>query len=135
MLFRSGLAIVPVMIAATSFLLIAYLAGNVRFADYLQINYVPGTGELTILLGALIGAGLGFLWYNAHPAAVFMGDTGALPLGAALATVALMTGHWLLLPIIGVVFVAEAASDVIQIAYFQTTGGRRLFRMTPLHHH
>ena len=83
----------------------------------------------------VVGALLGFLWFNAHPASVFMGDTGALPLGAALATVALMTGHWLLLPVIGVVFVAEALSDVIQIAYFKTTGGRRLFRKTPLHHH
>lgn len=83
----------------------------------------------------VVGALLGFLWFNAHPASVFMGDTGALPLGAALATVALMTGHWLLLPVIGVVFVAEAASDVIQIAYFQTTGGRRIFRMAPLHNH
>ena len=81
------------------------------------------------------GALLGFLWFNAHPARVFMGDTGALPLGAALGTVALMTGHWLLLPVIGVVFVAEAASDVIQIAYFKTTGGRRIFRMAPLHNH
>ena len=105
------------------------------FAAYAVIAFMQGQEFLATFSFTVVGALLGFLWYNAHPARVFMGDTGALPLGALLATVALMTGHWLLLPVIGVVFVAEALSDVIQIAYFQTTGGRRLFRMTPLHHH
>ena len=105
------------------------------FAAYAVIAFLQGQVFLAVFSFTVTGALLGFLWYNAHPAAVFMGDTGALPLGAALATVALMTGHWLLLPVIGIVFVAEALSDVIQIAYFKTTGGRRLFRKTPLHHH
>jgi phospho-N-acetylmuramoyl-pentapeptide-transferase len=105
------------------------------FAAYAVIAFVQGQEYLATFSFTVVGALLGFLWYNAHPAQVFMGDTGALPLGGALATVSLMTGHWLLLPIIGLVFVAEAASTVIQIAYFQTTGGQRLFRMTPLHHH
>ena len=107
----------------------------VAFAAYAVIAFVQGQEFLSIFSFTVVGALLGFLWYNAHPAQVFMGDTGAMPLGASLAIVALMTGHWLLLPLIGIVFVAEAASTVIQIAYFQTTGGRRLFRMTPLHHH
>ncbi len=107
----------------------------VAFTAYGVIAFAQGQVYLAVFCFTVVGALLGFLWYNAHPAQVFMGDTGALPLGAALATVALMTGHWLLLPIIGVVFVANALSDVMQIAYFQTTGGRRLFRMTPLHHH
>lgn len=105
------------------------------FAAYAVIAFLQGQAFLAVFAFTVTGALLGFLWYNAHPAAVFMGDAGALPLGAALATVALMTGHWLLLPVIGVVFVAEALSDVIQIAYFKTTHGRRLFRKTPLHHH
>jgi phospho-N-acetylmuramoyl-pentapeptide-transferase len=107
----------------------------IAFTAYGVIAFVQGQEFLAVFCFTVVGALLGFLWYNAHPAQVFMGDTGALPLGAALATVALMTGHWLLLPIIGVVFVAEALSDVIQIAYFKTTGGQRLFRKTPLHHH
>lgn len=107
----------------------------VAFAAYAVIAFVQEQEFLATFSFTVVGALLGFLWYNAHPARVFMGDTGALPLGATLATVALMTGHWLLLPVIGIVFLAEAASDLIQIAYFQTTGGRRLFRMTPLHHH
>ncbi|RLT35389.1 MAG: phospho-N-acetylmuramoyl-pentapeptide-transferase [Chloroflexi bacterium] len=107
----------------------------VAFAAYAVIAFLQEQAFLATFSFTVVGALLGFLWYNAHPASVFMGDAGALPLGASLATVALMTGHWLLLPIIGLVFVAEAASTVIQIAYFQTTGGGRLFRMTPLHHH
>lgn len=107
----------------------------VAFTAYGVIAFAQGQLYLAVFCFTVVGALLGFLWYNVHPARVFMGDTGALPLGAALATVSLMTGHWLLLPVIGVVFVANALSDVIQIAYFQTTGGRRLFRMTPLHHH
>ena len=113
------------------------LGGTAAFAfgAYAVIAFLQGQIFLAVFSFTVTGALLGFLWYNAHPAAVFMGDTGALPLGAALATVALMTGHWLLLPVIGVVFVAEALSDVIQIAYFKTSGGQRIFRKTPLHHH
>jgi phospho-N-acetylmuramoyl-pentapeptide-transferase len=107
----------------------------VAFAAYGVIAGLQDQAYLGTFSFTVVGALLGFLWYNAHPAQVFMGDTGALPLGGALATVALMTGHWLLLPLIGLVFVVEAASTVIQIAYFQSTGGRRLFRMTPVHHH
>ena len=107
----------------------------VAFAAYGVIAFLQGQEFLATLSFTIVGALLGFLWYNVNPAKLFMGDTGALPLGALLATIALMTGHWLLLPVIGIVFVAEALSDVIQIAYFQTTGGRRFFRMTPLHHH
>jgi len=107
----------------------------VAFAAYAVIAFTQEQAYLSTFSFTVVGALLGFLWYNAHPASVFMGDTGALPLGAGLATVALMTGHWLLLPLIGLVFVAEAASTVLQITYFQTTGGQRLFRMTPLHHH
>jgi phospho-N-acetylmuramoyl-pentapeptide-transferase len=109
--------------------------GALAFAAYGLIALTQGEGYLGAFAFTMTGALLGFLWYNAHPARVFMGDAGALPAGATLATVALMTGHWLVLPVIGLVFVAEAASTVIQIAYFQTTGGRRLFRMTPVHHH
>ncbi|GMU40014.1 MAG: phospho-N-acetylmuramoyl-pentapeptide-transferase [Chloroflexota bacterium] len=105
------------------------------FGAYGVIAFMQGQDFLAVFCFTVGGALLGFLWFNVHPASVFMGDTGALPLGAGLATVALMTGHWLLLPVIGVVFVAEVLSDVIQIAYFKTTGGQRLFRKTPLHHH
>jgi len=129
-----GLAIVPVMIAAGTFLLIAYLVGNVRFADYLQIHYVVGTGELTILLGALIGAGLGFLWYNAPPAMVFMGDTGSLALGGVLGATAVAVKHELVLVIVGGLFVMEAVSVIVQVISFKTTG-KRVFRMAPIHHH
>jgi len=129
-----GLAIVPVMIAAATFLLIAYLVGNVRFADYLQINYVPGTGELTILLGALIGAGLGFLWFNAPPAMVFMGDTGSLALGGVLGATAVAVKHEIVLVIVGGLFVMEAVSVMVQVVSFKTTG-KRVFRMAPIHHH
>ncbi len=113
------------------------LAGTaaLAFAAYAVIAFVQGQAFLATFSFTVVGALLGFLWYNAWPASVFMGDTGALPLGASLATVALMTGHWLLLPVVGIVFVLEAVSDVLQIAYFQTTGGQRLFRMTPFHHH
>jgi phospho-N-acetylmuramoyl-pentapeptide-transferase len=129
-----GLAIVPVMIAAGSFLLISYLAGNVRFADYLEINYVAGTGELVILLGALIGAGLGFLWYNAPPAMVFMGDTGSLALGGVLGATAVAVKHEIVLAIIGGLFVMEAVSVMVQVISFKTTG-KRVFKMAPIHHH
>jgi phospho-N-acetylmuramoyl-pentapeptide-transferase len=129
-----GLAIVPVMIAAGTFLLIAYLVGNVRFADYLQINYVPGTGELAILLGALIGGSLGFLWFNAPPAMIFMGDTGSLALGGVLGATAVAVKHELVLFIVGGLFVMEAVSVMVQVISFKTTG-KRVFRMAPIHHH
>jgi len=129
-----GLAIVPVMIAAATFLLIAYLVGNVRFADYLQLHYVAGTGELAVLLGALIGAGLGFLWYNAPPAMVFMGDTGSLALGGVLGAVAVATKHEIVLAIVGGLFVMEGLSVMIQVVSYKMTG-KRVFRMAPIHHH
>jgi phospho-N-acetylmuramoyl-pentapeptide-transferase len=129
-----GLAIVPVMIAAGTFLLIAYLVGNIRFADYLQINYVPGTGELAILLGAVIGASLGFLWFNAPPAMVFMGDTGSLSLGGVLGATAVVVKHEIVLAIVGGLFVMEAVSVMVQVISFKTTG-KRVFRMAPIHHH
>ncbi|MEQ5776770.1 MULTISPECIES: phospho-N-acetylmuramoyl-pentapeptide-transferase [unclassified Thalassospira] len=129
-----GLAIVPVMIAAASFALITYLIGNVQFADYLQVHYIAGSGELTVLLGALVGAGLGFLWFNAPPAMVFMGDTGSLALGGALGAVAVVTKHELVLAIIGGLFVLETVSVIIQVGSFKLTG-KRVFRMAPLHHH
>ena len=129
-----GLAIVPVMIAAATFGLIAYLSGNVKFATYLQINHVAGTGELAILCGALIGAGLGFLWFNAPPAMIFMGDTGSLALGGALGAIAVATKHEIVLAIVGGLFVLEALSVIIQVTSFKLTG-KRVFRMAPLHHH
>ena len=129
-----GLAIVPVMIAAASFGIISYLAGNAVFADYLQIHFTQGTGELSVICGAVIGAGLGFLWYNAPPAAIFMGDTGSLALGGLIAAVAVATKHEIVLAIVGGLFVLEAVSVIIQVASFKLTG-RRVFRMAPLHHH
>jgi len=129
-----GLAIVPVMIAAGTFLLIAYLVGNIRFADYLQINYVPGTGELTIVMASLIGAGLGFLWFNAPPAMVFMGDTGSLALGGVLGATAVAVKHEIVLAIVGGLFVMEALSVMVQVISYKTTG-KRVFRMAPIHHH
>ncbi len=129
-----GLAIVPVMIAAGCFAFIAYLVGNVIFSGYLQIQYVPGTGELSVLCGALVGAALGFLWFNAPPAMVFMGDTGSLSMGAALGTIAVITKHEIVLAIIGGLFVLEAVSVIVQVASFRMTG-KRVFRMAPLHHH
>jgi phospho-N-acetylmuramoyl-pentapeptide-transferase len=129
-----GLAIVPVMIAAASFGLIAYLAGNAKFATYLQIHHTPGTGELAILCGAVIGAGLGFLWFNAPPAMIFMGDTGSLALGGLLGAIAVATKHEIVLAIIGGLFVLETLSVIIQVASFKLTG-KRVFRMAPLHHH
>ena len=129
-----GLAIVPSMIAAASFGFIAYLVGNAIFAGYLQIHYVPGTGELAVFCAALIGAGLGFLWFNAPPAAVFMGDTGSLALGGALGSIAVATKHELVLAIIGGLFVLEAVSVIVQVVSFKLTG-KRVFAMAPLHHH
>ncbi|WP_062113529.1 phospho-N-acetylmuramoyl-pentapeptide-transferase [Aureimonas sp. AU40] len=129
-----GLAIMPIMIAAAAFALIAYLAGNTNFANYLQIHYVVGTGELAVVCGAVIGAGLGFLWFNAPPAAIFMGDTGSLALGGLVGTVAVATKHELVLAVIGGLFVMEALSVIIQVASFKLTG-KRVFLMAPIHHH
>lgn len=129
-----GLAIVPVMIAAAVFALIAYLAGNSVFSEYLQILYVPGAGELAILCAALCGASLGFLWFNAPPAMVFMGDTGSLACGGALGAIAVVAKHELVLAIVGGLFVLETVSVIVQVASFKLTG-RRVFRMAPLHHH
>ena len=129
-----GLAIVPVMIAAGVFVIIAYLIGNQVFANYLQVNYVPGAGELAVFCGAVMGAGLGFLWFNAPPAMVFMGDTGSLAMGGALGSVAVVTKHEIVLAIVGGLFVLETVSVIVQVASFKLTG-KRVFRMAPLHHH
>ena len=129
-----GLAIVPIMVAASAFGVIAYLSGNAVFADYLQIHFVPGTGEVAVILGAVIGAGLGFLWFNAPPAAIFMGDTGSLALGGLIGTIAVATKHEIVMIIIGGLFVMEALSVIIQVGYFKMTG-KRVFLMAPIHHH
>lgn len=129
-----GLAIVPVMIAAASFGMIAYLVGRADFSEYLQLHYVEGTGELAVFCGALLGGGLAFLWFNAPPAMVFMGDTGSLALGGALGAIAVATKHEIVLGIIGGLFVVEALSVIVQVASFKLTG-KRVFRMAPIHHH
>ena len=129
-----GLATMPVIIASIAFLLIAYLVGNVKFATYLGVPHVPGAGDLTVLLLAIVGAGLAFLWFNAPPAAVFMGDTGSLALGGALGAVSVATHHEFVLVIVGGLFVVEALSVVIQVAVYKRTG-RRVFLMAPIHHH
>ena len=129
-----GLAIVPSMIAAGVFALIAYLVGNAIFSRYLQIHYVPECGELAVFCGALVGAGLGFLWFNAPPARIFMGDTGSLSLGGALGTIAVITKHEIVLAIVGGLFVLETVSVIVQVISFKLTG-KRIFRMAPLHHH
>lgn len=129
-----GLAIVPIMIASACFALIIYLVGNIEFSRYLQINYVPGTGELAVICAAMVGASLGFLWFNAPPAMVFMGDMGALAFGAALGMIAVIAKHEIVLFIIGGVFVVEAVSVILQVASFKLTG-KRIFKMAPVHHH
>jgi len=129
-----GLATVPVMIAAGVFALISYLVGHAVFANYLQIHHVPGSGELAVFCGALVGAGLGFLWFNAPPAMVFMGDTGSLALGGALGAMSVVTKHEIVLAIVGGLFVLETVSVIVQVASFKLTG-KRVFRMAPLHHH
>jgi phospho-N-acetylmuramoyl-pentapeptide-transferase len=129
-----GLAIVPSMIAAGCFGIIAYLVSNAIFANYLQVHHVPGAGELSVFCGAMVGAGFGFLWFNAPPAMVFMGDTGSLSIGGALGTISVVTKHEIVLAIIGGLFVLEAVSVIVQVASFKLTG-RRVFRMAPLHHH
>lgn len=129
-----GLVSVPVMVAAACFMLFSYLVGHAAFSGYLQLHYVPGTGELAVFCGAIVGAAMGFLWFNAPPAQIFMGDTGSLALGGALGSVAVMTKHEVVLAIVGGLFVAETLSVILQVASFKLTG-RRIFKMAPLHHH
>jgi phospho-N-acetylmuramoyl-pentapeptide-transferase len=129
-----GLATMPVIIACIAFMMIAYLVGNAKYAEYLGIPFVRGAGDLAILCGAIVGAGLAFLWFNAPPAAVFMGDTGSLALGGTLGTIAVVTDHEFTLAVIGGLFVVEALSVIIQVFWFKRTG-RRIFRMAPIHHH
>lgn len=130
-----GLAIGPAIISALCFSVIAYLVGNVIFANYLQIHHIPQSGEVAVFCGSLIGAGLGFLWYNAPPAKVFMGDTGSLAIGGGLGTISVITKHEIVLSIIGGLFVLEALSVMIQVLYFKMSGGKRMFLMAPIHHH
>ena len=130
-----GLAIGPVIIAATAYMIFAYVAGHIKIANYLQINYVAGSGEVAIFCGVLAGAGMGFLWFNAYPAQIFMGDVGSLSLGAALGTIAVITKQEILLMLVGGLFVIEALSVIFQVGFFKMTSGRRIFRMAPLHHH
>ena len=130
-----GLATGPAGICFVTYLLFAYFAGNIKVAHYLQIPYVPGAGELSVFCGAFMGAALGFLWFNAHPAEIFMGDVGSLSMGGALGTVAVITKQEILLAIVGGVFVMETFSVIFQVGYFKLTGGKRIFRMAPIHHH
>jgi phospho-N-acetylmuramoyl-pentapeptide-transferase len=130
-----GLAIMPAVMVAGALGVFAFVMGRVDFSRYLLIPYIPGAGELTVFCAALAGAGLGFLWFNAYPAEVFMGDVGALALGGALGTVAVIVRQEIVLLIMGGVFVAETLSVMIQVLYFKSTGGKRIFRMAPLHHH
>jgi phospho-N-acetylmuramoyl-pentapeptide-transferase len=130
-----GLAISPVIVAFGSYLVFSYLAGHMKIAEYLQIPYVRGAGEISALCGAVAGAGLGFLWYNTYPAEIFMGDVGSLSLGAILGTVAIITKQEIVLILVGGLFVFEALSVICQVAYFKFTGGHRIFRMAPIHHH
>jgi len=130
-----GLAIGPVIIAAATYMIFAYVSGNVKIAEYLQINFVNGCGEITIMCGATAGAGLGFLWFNSYPAQIFMGDVGSLPLGAFLGSVAVVTKQEILMILVGGIFVVEALSVILQVGYFKATKGKRIFLMAPLHHH
>ena len=130
-----GLAIGPVIIAASTYMIFAYVAGHAKIADYLQINHVIGSGELAIFCGTLAGSGLGFLWFNAYPAQIFMGDVGSLSLGASLGTIAVITKQEILLVLVGGLFVMEALSVIFQVGFFKVTHGKRIFRMAPLHHH
>jgi phospho-N-acetylmuramoyl-pentapeptide-transferase len=130
-----GLAIGPAITCFMTYLLFAYFAGNIKISNYLQIPYVSGTGELAILCGATVGAGLGFLWYNAYPAQVFMGDVGSLSLGGALGTLAVATKQEILLAIVGGIFVLETFSVIFQVGWFKMSNGKRIFRMAPIHHH
>ena len=130
-----GLAIGPLIIVAATYMVFAYVTGHIKFAEYLQINYVPGVGEISIFCGALVGAGLGFLWFNAYPAQVFMGDVGSLSLGSAMGAIAIITKQEILLVLVGGLFVIETLSVIFQVGFFKLTHGRRIFRMAPLHHH
>ncbi len=130
-----GLAIGPMIIASATYMVFAYVAGHVKFADYLQLAYIPGAGEAAVFCGALAGSGLGFLWFNAYPAQVFMGDTGSLPLGGAVGTIAIITKQEILLILVGGLFVIETLSVIAQVGFFKLTRGKRIFRMAPLHHH
>ena len=129
-----GLATVPVMLVALSYTLISYVVGNTIFSEYLQLQYIPNVGELSIFCGSIVGSCLGFLWYNAPPAKIFMGDTGSLSLGGSLAAVAIITKHEIVLAIIGGLFVLETVSVIIQVISFKLTG-KRIFKMAPIHHH
>ena len=130
-----GLAIGPFIIASATYMVFAYVAGNVKIANYLQINYVAGSGEISVFCGAMAGSGLGFLWFNSYPAQIFMGDVGSLSLGAAIGTVAVITKQEILLALVGGLFVIETLSVIFQVGFFKMTNGRRIFRMAPLHHH
>lgn len=130
-----GLAIGPMVVGMACFALFVYATGHARIAEYLAVNYIPGLGEITVFCGAMVGAGLGFLWFNAKPAQVFMGDVGSLGLGGALGFVAVLCKQELLLAIVGGVFVIETLSVILQVGYFKVTGGKRIFKMAPLHHH
>ncbi len=130
-----GLVIVPIALASMCFAIISYLVGNSIFSNYLQIHHIIGSGELSVLCAAIVGASLGFLWFNAPPAKVFMGDTGSLALGGAIGTISIITKHEIVLSIIGGLFVIEAMSVILQVYYFKFTGGKRLFKMAPIHHH
>lgn len=130
-----GLAIGPVLIASVTYMVFAYVGGHYRIANYLQIQFVPGSGELTVFCGAIAGASLGFLWFNTYPAQIFMGDVGSLPLGAILGIIAVITKQEVLLAIVGGLFVIETLSVIFQVGFFKMTNGKRIFRMAPLHHH
>jgi phospho-N-acetylmuramoyl-pentapeptide-transferase len=130
-----GLAIGPFIIASATYMVFAYVTGNVKIANYLQINYVAGSGEISVFCGAMAGSGLGFLWFNSYPAQIFMGDVGSLSLGAAIGTVAVITKQEILLALVGGLFVIETLSVIFQVGFFKLTNGRRIFRMAPLHHH
>ncbi|MGQ9706059.1 MAG: phospho-N-acetylmuramoyl-pentapeptide-transferase [bacterium] len=130
-----GLAIGTIMFASLAYAGMAYVVGNFKFANYLQVYYVEGVGELTVFMGAILGASMGFLWYNTYPAEVFMGDTGSLTLGTAMGVTAVLIKQEVLLLIVGGVFVIEALSVIVQVVYFKITGGKRIFKMSPIHHH
>ncbi|MBW2323277.1 MAG: phospho-N-acetylmuramoyl-pentapeptide-transferase [Deltaproteobacteria bacterium] len=130
-----GLAIGPFFIAMGTYLIFTYLSGHMKIAEYLQIPYAPGVGEVTVFCGALVGASIGFLWFNAYPAQIFMGDVGSLPLGALLGTVAILVKQEILLILVGGIFVIETISVIMQVSFFKATNGKRIFRMAPVHHH
>lgn len=130
-----GLAIGPIIIATFSFMILTYITGHIKFSSYLNIQFIGNVGELAVFCGALIGAGLGFLWFNSYPAQIFMGDVGSLAMGGALGTLAVLSKHELLLVIVGGLFVIEALSVILQVSYFKISGGKRIFKMAPLHHH